>query len=351
MATFKVGYVKGKYKKGEYIGKWGAGYYWSHISELGFDWFLRYRLNCSRDRFSARRNLKKGQIIIGNSSGHTFAIVNSTTQQIAEANTWGDQIIFGRNYVDYDPYYVYTLPWTEEEIDAFLYNLKAIADDDSYYYSHNNSLGNYNYYNAKGLDCCTYISLALYITLGWEWNNQTYQNANYQYVYVPNTEKKDGLQDKPEADGRWAYYTNGKVDTSVTGVYQNCNGWWYVKDGYVDFTYYGLASNKYGTWVIEAGKVNFSAKGFWEGTINLKYGFWWCEGGQVQFDKCDIIKDPYDGNWRYVKNGLFTEFSGISSNEHGVWRVCKGVVDFTNGTYTEKVTVKGGMVCITPSQQ
>ena len=353
MATFKVGYVKGKYKKGEYIGKWGAGYYWSHISELGFDWFLRYRLNCSRDRFSARRNLKKGQIIIGNSSGHTFAIVNSTTQQIAEANTWGDQIIFGRNYVDYDPYYVYTLPWTEEEIDAFLYNLKAIADDDSYYYSHNNSLGNYNYYNAKGLDCCTYISLALYITLGWEWNNQTYQNANYQYIYVPNTEKKDGLQDKPEADGRWAYYTNGKVDTSVTGVYQNCNGWWYVKDGYVDFTYYGLASNKYGTWVIKAGGVDFGAKtGFYEGYVKTTYGFWWCEGGQVMTDKNDILKDPYDGNWRYVKGGRFIDtFNGISSNANGVWRVVNGVVDFTDGKYNEPVEVIGGRVMITPAEQ
>ena len=221
MATFKVGYVKGKYKKGDYIGKWGAGYYWSHIDQLGFDWFLQYMLNAKRTRFASRSSLKKGDIIIGNSSGHTYAIVDSNTQAIAEANDWyGDSIKYGRAYVDYDPYYVYRLPWTEDEIDAFLYNLKAIAEDNSYYYSHNNSLGNYNYYNAKGLDCCTYISLALYITLGWTWSNQTYQNANYQYIYVPNTEKKDGLQDKPEADGRWAYYTNGKVDTSVTGVYQ-----------------------------------------------------------------------------------------------------------------------------------
>lgn len=348
MATFKVGYVKGKYKKGEYIGKWGAGYYWSHISELGFDWFLLYMIGCKRTRFAGRSTLKKGQIIIGNSSGHTYVIIDNN-QRIAEANTWGDQIIYGRGYIDYDPYYVYTLPWTEDEIDAFLYNMKQIADDNSYYYSHNNSLGNYNYYNAKGLDCCTYISLCIYITLGWEWNNQRYQNANYQYVYIPNTEKKDGLQDKPEADGRWAYYTNGKVDTSVTTVAQNCNGWWYVKNGYVDFTYNGLASNKYGTWVIVNGKVDFSARGFYEGTYKLKYGWWWCEGGEVQFIS-DIVKDPYDGDWKFVKDGCFTEYTGIASNKNGLWRLERGVVSFTDGSYEVKVKVMGGYVLHKPDE-
>lgn len=349
MATFKVGYVKGKYKKGDYIGKWGSGYYWPHIDDTGFDWFLLYMIGCKRTRFAGRNTLKKGQIIIGNSSGHTYVIIDSN-QRIAEANTWGDQIIYGRGYIDYDPYYVYTLPWTEDEIDAFLYNLKQIADDDSYYYSHNNSLGNYNYYNAKGLDCCTYISLCIYITLGWEWNNQRYQNANYQYVYIPNTEKKDGLQDKPEADGRWAYYTNGKVDTSVTTVAQNCNGWWYVKDGYVDFTYNGLASNKYGVWVIVNGKVDFSAKGFYDGTIKLKYGWWWCEGGQVMTDMYDIIKDPYDSNWKYVKGGCFTEYTGIASNKNGLWRLEKGIVSFTDGEYDVKIKVIGGHVANKPDE-
>lgn len=354
MAVFKVGAVQGKYKKGEYIGKWGAGYYWPHIGQTGFDWFLQYMLNCKRMRFAGRNTLKKGHIIIGNSSGHTYAIVNTNTQAIAEANdAWSDSICYGRPYVNYDPYYVYELPWTEDEIDAFLYNLKAIADDNSYYYSHNNSLGNYNYYNAKGLDCCTYISLALYITLGWEWNNQTYQNANYQYIYVPAETKKDnGLQDKPEADGRWAYYTDGKVDTSITTVAQNKNGWWYVKDGYVDFEYWGLASNEYGTWVIKDGKVDFSAYGFYEGTVNDVYGYWWCEGGQVQTSKNDIIKDPYDNNWRYVRNGKFIEYNGIASNKNGLWRVVDGIVDFTEGDFDVTIQVRnGGYVMHDPGEQ
>lgn len=354
MANFKIGAVKGKYAKGNYIGEWGAGYYWSHINQTGFDWFLRYMLNCTRERFTSRSKLKKGQIIIGNSSGHTYAIVDSKTQAIAEANdAWKDSICYGREYINYDPYWVYTLPWTEEEIDAFLYNLKAIANDNSYYYSHNNSLGDYDYYNAKGLDCCTYISLALYITLGWKWNNQRYQNANYQYIYYPAVVKKNGLQNEPEPDGRYAYYTDGKIDTSVTTVAQNAYGWWYVKNGYVDFTYYGLASNDNGWWVIQGGKVNFDAKkGFYEGTVKGTYGFWWCDGGKVQFNLDDIVKDPYDNNWRYVKGGRFIDtFNSISANSNGVWRLVDGVVDFTDGAYDVKVTVKGGRVMITPAQQ
>ena len=353
MATFKIGAVKGKYEKGAYCGEWGAGYYWPKPWETGFDWWLRHRLGCKRTRFSSRSALKKGQIVIGWNSGHTYVIVNSSNQNIAEANDrWSNSIRYNIAYQDYDPYWIYTLPWSEEEIDAFLFNLKAIADDDSYYYSHNNSLGNYNYYNAKGLDCCTYVSLALYITLGWPWNNQQYSNANYDYVYK-GTVLKNGLSDEPEKDGRYAYYTNGKIDTSVTGVYSNKYGTWYVKNGYVDFTYNGFAKNSSGWWYVKKGAVDFGAiAGFYEGTIDGVYGFYWCNGAQAMLGMNDIIQDPYDGKWRYVQGGRFRDdFTGISANSVGVWRILNGVVDFTDGTYLTSVTVKGGYVMITPAQQ
>lgn len=181
-----------------------------------------------------------------------------------------------------------------------------------------------------------------------------YSDAEYMY-YPTGWDKgiqiKEGLSNTAEADGRWAYYTKGKIDTSVTGVFQNVNGWWYVKDGYVDFSYYGLASNQWGTWVIDAGAVNFNAReGFYEGYHNGVYGFWWCEHGEVQ-NKSDVLKDPYDGNWRYVKDGMFTAYNGIAANENGIWRIVDGIVDFTDGKYAADVLVKGGMVIVSPKEQ
>ncbi len=182
-----------------------------------------------------------------------------------------------------------------------------------------------------------------------------YPDAEFMY-YPTGWDKgiqiKNGLQNEPEADGRWAYYTNGKIDESVTTVAQNVNGWWYVKNGYVDFSYWGLAQNRYGTWVINAGKVNFNARtGFYEGSVGDDYGFWYCKGGEVQIGLSDIIQDGYDGNWRYIKNGKFTEYNGIAYNKNGLWRVVNGIVDFTDGTFTEQITVKDGGVVTLPSQQ
>ena len=60
-----------------------------------------------------------------------------------------------------------------------------------------------------------------------------------------------------KAEGKWGAVKNGKIDTSVTGVYKNSNGWWYVKNGLVQFGYNGIQKNQYGWWRIEKGKVNF----------------------------------------------------------------------------------------------
>lgn len=182
--------------------------------------------------------------------------------------------------------------------------------------------------------------------------HKTIVYSDSKYMYFPeaweNT-KPNGLQDQPEADGRWAYYTNGKVDTSVTTVAQNINGWWYVKNGYVDFSYWGLAQNDYGWWVIEGGKVNFDAA---TGFYGNEYGWWWCEGGCVQFGKNTLVLDAYDGSWKYVRGGRWEpEYNGITQNEYGIWRVVNGVVDFTDGTYQLPIRVVGGHVAVDPAEQ
>lgn len=182
--------------------------------------------------------------------------------------------------------------------------------------------------------------------------HKTIYYSDSKYMYFPTAwEKanavKEGLQNQADSDGRWAYYTNGKVDTSVTTVAQNIYGWWYVKNGYVDFDYYGLAPNEYGWWVIEAGKVNFDAKA---GFYHNEHGYWWCEGGKVQFDKNALVCDGYDGSWKLVKGGKYIEgYTGIASNAAGLWYLKNGTVDFSaNGTISIPCQVKNGMVMFDP---
>lgn len=173
-----------------------------------------------------------------------------------------------------------------------------------------------------------------------------------KYMYFPeaweNT-KPNGLQDQPEEDGRWAYYTDGKVDTSVTTVAQNINGWWYVKDGYVDFTYWGLAQNEYGWWVIQNGQVNFDAP---VGFYGNEYGWWYCINGNVRFDINSIVQDAYDGSWKYVRGGRWIDnYNGIAQNEYGIWRVVNGICDFTDGDFNVKIKIKNGGVVTNPQEQ
>lgn len=186
--------------------------------------------------------------------------------------------------------------------------------------------------------------------------HKTVYYSDALYMYFPTgwekggIQIKEGLQNDPEPDGRYAYYTKGKIDTSVSGVYENASGWWFVKDGYVATYYWGLAQNKYGWWVCEAGKVNFNAKtGFYGLAISdTEWGWFWCEGGKLQEDKNDIVQDPYDGQWRYIRKGRWIEdFNGIAANKNGVWRVVNGVVDFTEGEFDVKIkTNSDGMVIL-----
>lgn len=180
-----------------------------------------------------------------------------------------------------------------------------------------------------------------------------YSDALYMYFptgWEKGTQIKNGLSDDPEADGRYAYYKNGKIDTTATGVFQNTHGWYFVKDGYVATYYWGLAQNQYGWWVIEAGKVNFNAKtGFYGLAISdTEYGWFWCENGQLQENKNDIVQDPYDGKWRYIRNGRWIEdFNGIAANKNGVWHIVNGMVDFTEGTYMVEIkTNSDGLVIL-----
>lgn len=127
-----------------------------------------------------------------------------------------------------------------------------------------------------------------------------------------------GLADSAASDGKWYYYTNGAIDTSITTVAQNKNGWWYVKNGVVDFSYTGIAQNENGWWRIVNGKADFS---------------------------CNSVEQNENG-WWYIRNGKVDfSYTGIAQNTNGVWYIENGKVNFN---YSGQATcnVKNGQVVL-----
>lgn len=160
-----------------------------------------------------------------------------------------------------------------------------------------------------------------------------------QYDLELGTSLANGLTNEPDKDGRWPYYKNGKVDTSVTTVALNKNGWWYVKDGYVDFTFNGIASNSNGSWKIKDGAVDWG----YTGIANWGDGTWQrVVGGRATKDS-GVFQN--ENGWWYVKDGIVDfKYNGIAQNENGIWRIVNGKVDFADGIYEAKVIIKGGRV-------
>lgn len=110
-----------------------------------------------------------------------------------------------------------------------------------------------------------------------------------------------GLANSAHGDGNWYYYTNGKIDTSVTTVAKNNNGWWHIVNGKVDFNSNTIAKNENGWWKIVNGKVDFN----YNGLAKNANGWWKIVNGKVDFN-----------------------FTGLAQNDQGVWVVENGKVNF-----------------------
>lgn len=169
----------------------------------------------------------------------------------------------------------------------------------------------------------------------------------YRLPWKEESAIRDGLQDKADSNGKWGYYKDGKVDTSVTTVAENANGWWYVKDGYVDFSFNGFASNSNGDWYCEKGKVTFKTNDIIEGTVKGVKAWWYVVNSKVTYNKITVAHNK-NGWWYIGKDGKVDfNFNGIASNTNGIWYINNGKVDFSvNGTKTVNAEFKGGKLIV-----
>ena len=170
------------------------------------------------------------------------------------------------------------------------------------------------------------------------------------------------------ADGQWYYYTNGKVDTSYTGLAKNAYGWWYMNKGKLDTSYTGLVKYK-SNWVyVVNGKLNSTYTGLvkyksnwvyvnkgkldatytglvkyksnwvyvskgklnstYTGLVKYKSNWVYVNKGKLDASYTGLVK--YKSNWVYVNKGkLDTSFTGMAKNPYGWWYVTKGKLDLT----------------------
>ena len=143
------------------------------------------------------------------------------------------------------------------------------------------------------------------------------------YVYT------DGKRDTTytgvvQNENGWWYAENGVLDWDYTGVAQNENGWWYINHGAVDWTYTGVAENEYGWWYINDGWLNWD----YTGVAQNENGWWYINHGAVDWTYTGVAQNEY--GWWYINDGwLNWDYTGVAQNENGWWYINHGAVDWT----------------------
>ena len=104
-----------------------------------------------------------------------------------------------------------------------------------------------------------------------------------------------------ESKSRWAYYTDGAIDTSYTGAAGSEYGTYYISAGYVDWSYCGL----------------YRKNGL---TYYFYYGYASVTGLLLETD----------GYLYYMTDGVVdTAYTGMAVSSYGTYYVINGVADYT----------------------
>lgn len=114
----------------------------------------------------------------------------------------------------------------------------------------------------------------------------------------------------------------------LNGLYKSNGGWKCYKENNIDYDYDGAATNIFGCWKIYNGTIDFGANGF----VYSEYcdAYYYTEKGKVKTDFTGLAKDPDDGLWWYVVNGIIIfSYEGMAKNQWGWWYVKDGTIDFT----------------------
>lgn len=142
-------------------------------------------------------------------------------------------------------------------------------------------------------------------------------------VLTAHAEDLNGLA--VNAEGVWAYYVNGEVDTEYTGLVNNESGKWYVKNGYLDWEFTDLFCAADGWYYVMDGRVPTE----YTGLVRNSEGLWYVENGKINWEHTGLVNSAE--GWYYVLNGRVTEeYTGLVRNEEGMWYVAAGILDWNH---------------------
>ena len=147
-----------------------------------------------------------------------------------------------------------------------------------------------------------------------------------------------------DADGKWNYYTNGKIDTEFTGLVKYKTNWVYVVKGRLNSSYTGLVKYKTNWVYVNKGKLDATYTGLvkyksnwvyvkkgkldatYTGLVKYKTNWVYVSKGKLNATYTGLVK--YKSNWVYVAKGkLDASFTGMAKNQYGWWYVTKGKLD------------------------
>ena len=338
---------------------WGMQLSWQcmgYAEKLGYDatgysprsnsngWYTDYSV-------SALDNLKAGDIVRYNNDRHSIYItgVEGDTVYFTDCNS-DNHCVIRWDVVITKTALRETFSYVRVAPQAVLPGETSCGCSEEYagIYTCNTDFYDLNIRSGHGTsyDVIGYIPKGAYVTVNSasgngndDWAHVTYKGisgyASMQYL--------KGCTGMYVYNGKWVYVTEGRYDTSYTGMARNVYGWWYIKDGNLDRTFTGMVKNAYGVWYMRKGKLDKSYTGMY-----IYNGKWiYVNQGRYDTSYTGMARNSY--GWWYIKNGnLDRTYTGLVQNEYGWWYFKSGKLDKTyNGVIMfegNKYMIKNGRV-------
>ena len=140
----------------------------------------------------------------------------------------------------------------------------------------------------------------------------------------------NGPVQDPQDTSIWYFCAEGQVQSKYTGLAQYKEKWFYVADGKLDTNFSGLVNYDGSKFIVAAGQIKTEVNGLWQNAASIggDDAWYYCAGGQVQTQYTGLAQ--YDGSWFYVAAGKLAEnFTGTVEYDGATFNVANGtVVDY-----------------------
>ena len=145
-----------------------------------------------------------------------------------------------------------------------------------------------------------------------------YSGSKFLVVKGYVSTESDGLINDPDNKSDWYYCSAGQV-CNVTQLVQYDGEWFYVTNGKLDTTFSGLVSYDGSKFIVAAGQIQTGVNGLWQNAKSLGGdGKWYYfANGQAQTQYSGLAY--YDGAWFFVRSGALAEDYVGYVYYDGVW--------------------------------